>query len=150
MQFHAGNRMRKEVQDNSSCDTQLFAQHKNVSEFVEAVTFGHQDQFVNASRFQDFPNLLLTENSNQFQTPVSVLFDCSSEIMRSLARSHNGYMPIVECTMLGNSEKNESVRNKEKIVDDQREQDDQSIRLILIQKEQHGKHDQPGKDRKST
>jgi hypothetical protein len=74
-----------------------------------------------------------------------MIFNVSGNLHRRRTNTNNGHVTHIEDALFCNLEEDDSVRNKEKVVDDQRKKDDQTIRLVLIDKKLHGQHDQPCK-----
>src|SRR5262245_7623654 len=145
MQLHARDRMRQEIQNHPCCDSKFLAHEEDLVKFVEAVAFGEQDQFVDASGLENSANLFLVENPDQLQSPIAMIFDVASNLSRHRTHTNNGNVPDIEDALFLNFEEDDSVRNQEKVVDDQRKKDDQAIRLVLVDKKLDGEHDQPGK-----
>src|SRR4029450_12544679 len=111
---------------------------------VEAVAFGEQDQFVDASGLENSTNLFLVENPDQLQSPPTMIFDVAGDLYRHRTNTNNGDVTDIEDALFLNFEEDDSVRNQEKVVDDQRKKDDQAIRLVLVDKKLDGDHAQPG------
>src|SRR5205085_4423426 len=122
------------IQNHSRCNAKFLAQQKDLREFIETVTFCKQDQLVDASRFENLSNFLLIENSDKLQPPVAMIFDTASNLHRRRTDTNHSNVTDIKDAVFRNFEKDDAIRNKQKVVDDQRKQDDQAIRLILIDK----------------
>src|SRR5262245_2488669 len=96
MQLHARDRMRKEIQNHSRSDSKFLAHKENLGKFVEAVAFGEQDQFVDASRLENSANPFLIENPDQLQSPIAMIFDGASNLSRHRTHTNNGNVPDIE------------------------------------------------------
>src|SRR5438552_2996587 len=145
MQLHAGDRMRKEIQNYSRGNAKFLAHQEDLCEFVEAVALSKQDQLVDASRFENVTDFLLIENSDKLQAPIAMLFDAARNFHRGRTNANHSHVTHIKDAVFRNFEEDDSIRNKQKVVDDQCKQHDQTIRLILIDEKLNRKHDQPRK-----
>src|SRR5262245_53652575 len=119
--------MRKEIQNNSSCNTKLLAQQEGFSELVQAFTLHHKDEFVHAATFKKRANVLARVDSDQLEAPNMVSLDRTREIISGGTNADDSHVAYVECAVLRNPHQNDTIRNKEDVIDDQCKADDKRI-----------------------
>src|SRR5439155_18079009 len=144
VQFHACDRMGKEIQNDPRGDSKLFAQEQRFRKFGEAFTTNNQDQFVHSSGLENGSNLGLVEDSDQLQSPSALLLNRACEFVCRTAFAHNGHVTHIQRGMLRHLQQNDSIRDKKNVVNDQCKQNDEAVRRIVDKKLQ-SRHDQPRK-----
>src|SRR5215469_11335815 len=133
--------MRKKVQNDASCYAQFLAQKKSFREIAEAFSFRDDDQFIDAAALEDRPNLRLWENSDEFGSPFSMLFDHSGKIVSTLAAADYSHMTDVEGRVFVEAKQDEPIGHQEHVVDCQGQQHHGAIRYVPPE-EENGCHDE--------
>src|SRR2546426_5980681 len=135
--------MRKEIHYHARRDSELFAEQEDVGVLIEAFAIHRNDQFIHASRFQQCSNFVAAEDTDEFQSPNILTFDRSSKLIcRALIADHS-HIAYIEDAVLPDFDQNDSIRNKEDVIDDQRGQNDDAIRGIRIHKRNQDRYQEP-------
>src|SRR5688572_16003306 len=117
MQFHSGNGVRKEVENDSGGHPQFFAKEENLVEFSEGLFIGHHDEFIYAAPFQQRAYFFLPEYANELEPPVPLFLDSVAELDGSGAAADHRHMAHIQGSMLLGFQKQDTIRNKQKVVD---------------------------------
>src|SRR5262245_32124755 len=137
--------MRKEIQNNSGRNTKLLAQQESFSEFVQAFTLHHKDEFVYTAAFKKRANVLAPKDSDQFKAPNLVGLNRPCEIISGGAGADHRHVPYLASAVFLNLHQNDTVRNEKDVIDNQCKPDDQPIRCIWPDEGNCRRHDQTRK-----
>src|SRR5882724_8894698 len=107
--------MRKKVQNQSSGDTKFFAEEKEFGKLPKPLTFTDEDQFVHTPAFKDRPDFGQLEDADQLEAPRLMILKRSCKIVSGRTFPGDGDVSHIECTVFGNSQQNESIRNKKNV-----------------------------------
>src|SRR6267142_704643 len=137
--------MRKEIQDHPGCDAELLTEQKRVGVLVQAFTVHHNDQLIHTSAFQEVTNFVMAEDADEFQAPNVMPLDGSSKLMGRGGIAYHRNVTHIQRAVFGYFHQNDSIRNKKDVVDDQHQQNHDSVRGIRIDKRNQNSHQEPRK-----
>src|SRR5678816_347415 len=145
-QFRPGKGMRKEIQHHSSCYSQFFTEQECVREVTQRLVVCDDDQFVNATTFEEILHFPLLKDTCEMKSPHAMLFDLSGEIMSGPAHADHGNVADVQCAVFLQPDEQNTVCHQQEVINHQREDSNEAMSGEFVpaaHKELSGKQGQP-------